>query len=205
MGLLTLIYWWFIEPATVIGLTYLLVAYASRWMKRKLSFDAKVGWAFLVGFPLWVMLPAWDTVVGKKKFEELCASDSGVKVFRPVILPKEQIGPDGLPVFYEPFSKKGLNKVFGEKYRRERREDWVWTPAFSDARVRRDIESLYDTETKELLGQRVMIHFRSGGVPLIIMADKWLTCPVEKSERTFGEILGKAVFQTDATGLEKTK
>jgi hypothetical protein len=37
------------------------------------------------------------------------------------------------------------------------------------------------------------------------MADKWLTCPVEKSERTFGEILGKAVFQTDATGLEKTK
>lgn len=207
MGLLTLIYWWFIEPATVIGLTYLLIASASRWTKRKLSFDAKVGLAFLVGFPLWVMLPAWDTVVGKKKFDELCATDAGVKVLHPVILPKEQIRPDGLPVSYQLSSKISLEKIFGDKYRYERRIDWMWVPAFSDARVRREVESLYDDDTKRLLGQRVTIRFRSGGTPSIIMDTEreWLVCPDEEPEHTLGENLGKAIFQTKSFKSEKAE
>lgn len=200
-----LIYWWFVEPVAVIAATYVLIWLGSRLVKQRTAAIWFVPAGLLVGLVVWHFVPEWDTLEGRKTFNELCTSEAGVKVLRPVILSKEQFGTDGLPVFYRSRSEMKPESRFGESYRYRFQQDWVWVPEYSDARILRKIESLYEVGSNELLGQRITIHFRPGGPPLGIAERKWLVCPEEKHEQTFGQILGRAVFQNKPTEQEKTK
>jgi hypothetical protein len=191
-----LIYWWFVEPAVVVAAAYLLISVTLRLIRKQARQATKVGASLVLGLAVWPLLPAWDTTYGRAIFEELCASDAGVKVFHKVELPTAEIEKDGLPTFYNP---QRIEAMFGDNYRLEVKREWIWVPRFSDARVRRDIASLYERESGRRIGRMVWIQFRPGGAPLLIAERRWLTCP-EGANTGFGRRLGLSVFQGGPEG-----
>jgi hypothetical protein len=196
-----LIYWWFVEPAIVITAAYLLISTTLQLGRKQVRIATKVSAALILGLAVWPLLPAWDTVYGRTFFEELCESDSGVKVFHKVALPASEIGEDGMPAFYNP---QQIEAMFGGNYRLEVKREWIWVPRFSNARVRRDIVSLYERDSGKRLGQLVLVQFRPGGAPLLIAERRWLTCP-DGASTGFGRLLGLGVFEARPDEKESTK
>jgi hypothetical protein len=168
--MLRLLYWWIVEPIAVIAVVAIACRLASSFQVNRSSWLASLGLGAAIGLPLWFILPAWDTVIGEKQFNELCRAEAGLLVYRTVVLPKEKFGPTGLPIFFEPVAKTRVSgsteDLFGPDYRYSSSDEHVWNAGpLSHAWIERRRQELSSREKGDLLAVRTDFYFQRGGPP----------------------------------------
>lgn len=167
--MLTLLYWWVVEPMAVVAVVAVLSRFVSSTQAKTLPWPTSVGLGALIGLPLWYILPAWDTTIGQERFSALCSSDAGLVVHRTIELPKEQFGQSGLPLFFQPIAKTrspgSTEDLFGEDYRYRTVTEHVWSAGpVSHAWIQRRRQELTSRQG-ELLAVLTDYYFQRGGPP----------------------------------------
>lgn len=196
-----LLYWFVVEPLAVVGLLALGCWLLSAWRDTKLSWATCFGVGTLLGIPLWFLLPAWDTELGRARFSDLCTSEAGVTVHRVINVPSVRPDDPSLPDFFDPLSKSrastNLEDLFGKSYRFTYSEDVVWNGGpVSHAAISRHQQHLYLRETGELLGERTTFYFTRGGPPWPAHSGRERCGPgFVVPENHIGETLARAVFR----------
>jgi len=199
--MLRVFYWFLIEPLAIVTILTIACHFASVWRGATLSWGKCLGVGALIGIPLWLVLPAWDTQIGKARFAELCAMEAGVKVHIVVEVPKDQFTNAGLPSFFDPLSKNRrpsrLEDLFGKDYRFTYTEDVMWRAGpVSHALVTRHLQRLYSRTNGALLGERTTFYFTPGGPPWLAHTRRERCEPrLVAPENHIGEALARVVFR----------
>lgn len=206
--MLRLLYWWVVEPIAVVAVLALACRLISSLQPSKLSWLASIGLGALVGLPLWLVLPAWDTTLGKKRFSDLCSNEAGLVVHHTVALPKEKFERSGLPTFFEPVSRTrasgSTQDLFGRDYRYRVLTEHVWDAGpISLAWIERRRQELLSRQSGDLLAARTDFYFQRGGPPSFIHRNLEHCGLIDtRSGEHSASALARAVFrpQSDSDG-----
>lgn len=157
-----------------------------RMVSRQISGFAKLALVIAIS-SAFVLIPTSDVIVGRTYFSNLCQSEAGVKVVRPVVLESMYRRPDGMPKIG--FTPGQSSYIIGDKYEmrfsEKQRLNW---PKITEV-----IAEIRDTQRNELLGQQIDFHYWGGWLthqlPGHIRAD---TCPQLQEQKT---TLERLVFE----------
>jgi hypothetical protein len=138
----------------ILGALVLYLAFAVWIVKRQKT--KRVRW---IAITILVLIPTWDEIVGRAYFQYLCATDGGIKVYKTVELPAEYWDEQGRPDF-KFVKQENVQLGLAGRYAMPLEGETI-SKLF---RIEKDVSSIKDFKTGELLGMVVSFRYFGGWV-----------------------------------------
>ncbi len=138
-------------------LAALLIYFAIAWLVVKRLKTKKAKW---IAIAVFVLIPMWDEILSSIFFQRFCIEEGGAKIYRSIELGKEFFNADGSPKFINEHGYR--NQSILEPYFDFRRNSQKIELGFTT--IEKDIETIVDKKTGEILGSRTIFRKFGGWV-----------------------------------------